>query len=63
MEEGECWQISEVQNSLVKAEDFLEAQQKMVKRLKCEETEAERGADVLLVFRVLLTLSSKQGYF
>lgn len=33
------------------------------KRSNRGETKTERGADVLLVFRVLLTLSSKQGYF
>ena len=38
------------------------AEQKMVKWPQRGETETERGADVL-VFRVLLTLSSKQGYF
>lgn len=57
MEEGKWWKTGEDETSLVKAE------QKMVKWPQHGETETERGVDVLLVFRVLLTLSSKQGYF
>lgn len=69
--EGVLWQTSDIKwrskADLVNATQSKKGGKKRKKDGKrgqsVQETKTKKRADVPLVFRVLLTLSSKQGYF